>query len=318
VQTASAALNHDPWPPLRTKGDWLESPPTTQALRRLVLPMEGAKGVTDKKQQGSVSVVWTSVLTLPLVLALNPLRLGLTLFFATRPRALQSLLAYWAGTLTVSIPVLVLPLTLVQVTPMSKSFTQGLARSSTARQIQFGMGALLLSIAVVMIVRSLTRRRAQLPTPVSNTSTLVLDSNRPTAISSWLEGAQDAPTEGRSAVSRMLGRAHDAWEKNGSWWVAFIIGGLNAPAPDATVFVLAIIVASGAAIGTQVSAAIVFVIEMLAVVEITLICYFAWPAKTKAMLRPLYDWSSTHNRQVLVAILTVSGVSLVASGLHNT
>jgi hypothetical protein len=65
------------------------------------------------------------------------------------------------------------------------------------------------------------------------------------------------------------------------------------------VFVLAIIVASGAAIGTQVSVAIVFVIEVLAVVEITLICYLAWPAKTQAVNRPLHDWSSTHRRQVL-------------------
>ena len=130
-------------------------------------------------------------------------------------------------------------------------------------------------------MRSLTRRRAQLPTPVSNTSTLVVDSNPPTAISSLLEGAQDAPTEAGLQSRGLRGGAHDAWETNGSWWVAFIIGVLNAPAPDATVFVIAIIVPSGAAIGTQVSAAIVFVIEVLAVVEITLICYLAWPAKTQ-------------------------------------
>jgi hypothetical protein len=275
------------------------------------------KEPTDKNQQGSVPTMWSSVLVLPLVLALNPLRVGLTLFFVCRPRPLQSLLAYWAGTLTVSIPIVVLPLMLLHVTPMFKSIAQDLATSSTVRQLQLGLGVLALSIAALMIVRSPRRQRAQLPTQGGNTSTLVLDSNTPTAISSLLDRAQDAPTQDGSAVSRMLGRAHNAWEKNGSWWVAFVIGVLNPPAPDMTLLVLTIIVASGAAIGTQVSAAIVFVIEVLAVVEITLISYLAMPAKTTAVLRPLHDWSSAHGRQLMVALLALSGVWMVANSMHS-
>jgi hypothetical protein len=257
------------------------------------------------------------VLLLPLLLALNPARIGLLLFFASRPRPLQNLLAHWAGNLTVAIPVVLLPLMLLQVTPTFKSFVHDLATSSIVRQMQFGMGVLALSIAALMIVRLRRRRRAPLPRPAGDTSILVLDSDTPTAISSLLESAQDAPTEDRSAISRLLGRAHNAWEKNASWWVAFVIGLLMPPAPDVTVFVLAIIVASGASIGTQVSAAIVFVIEVLAVVEITLISYLAMPAKTEAVLRPLHDWSSAHRRQVLVALLTVAGVFLVANGMNS-
>ena len=258
------------------------------------------------------------MLLLPIALALNPVRIGLTLLFVSRPRPLQNLLAYWAGNLTVAIPIVVLPLTLLHVTPMLKSFVQDLATSSTVRQMQFGMGVLALSIAALMIVGSFRRQRAQLPAPGGNTSILVLDDpDTSTAISSLLESAQDAPTEDRSAVSRLLGRAHNAWEKNASWWVAFVIGLLMPPSPDITVLVLGIVATSGAAIGTQVSAAIVFVIEVLAVVEITLISYLAMPAKTTAVLRPLHDWSSAHGRQLVIALLTVAGVSMVASGMHS-
>lgn len=50
-------------------------------------------------------------------------------------------------------------------------------------------------------------------------------------------------------------------------------------------FVDTMIVASGAPIGTQFVAAIVFVIGMFAVIEITLVTYLVAPAKTQALLR---------------------------------
>ena len=62
--------------------------------------------------------------------------------------------------------------------------------------------------------------------------------------------AQDAAAEGGSAIRRLLGRARTAWE-DGFLWVAFVIGSASAPF-DTALFVVTFIVASGAAIGTQV------------------------------------------------------------------
>ena len=87
------------------------------------------------------------------------------------------------------------------------------------------------------------------------------DSNAPSAISQLLGDAQDEPTEGGSAIRRLLGRARNAWE-DGSLWVAFVIGVLSAPPPFTILFVLTTIMATGAAIGTQVGAAIAFVVGM--------------------------------------------------------
>jgi hypothetical protein len=259
------------------------------------------------------------VLVVTFLSALNPLRLALTLLVVSRPRPMQNVLAFWAGCMTGAIPAVLIPLTLLHVTPMSRYVAHGETASSTVRHVQIGSGVLALSIAALMTVRLLMRRRqqAQLPTPRGTTSTLVLDTNTPTAISRLLGRAQDAPTEGASAFRRLLHRAHNAWE-NGHVWVAYVIGMVFAgPQPDVSLFVVAIIVSSGAAIGTQVIAATAFVVGTFAIVEIILVGHLVTPAKTQAVLGPLHDWALAHRRQILVGIFAVIGVTMVARGMGS-
>ncbi|GBE68186.1 hypothetical protein MFM001_46480 [Mycobacterium sp. MFM001] len=240
--------------------------------------------------------MWGSVLGLALLATLNPVRLGLTLLMISRPRPVQNLLAYWAGGLMVTVPLLLLPLLLLHAT-LSRSLGQdpaGPATNSTGRHIQIGIGVVALSIAALMTVRFFARQRARQAAPDGNTSTGTSDSNTPIAI------------------QRLLDRAQDAWE-SGSLWVAWVIG-LVSVSIDGVLFVAAIIVASGAAIGTQVSAAIVFLVGMYAAVEVILVAYLAAPAKTEAVLRRLHDWAEAHRQQVLIAIFTVVGLSQVAQG----
>jgi Sap, sulfolipid-1-addressing protein len=272
--------------------------------------------------------MWGLLLGMALSVTLHPMRIGVILIVVSRPRPVQNLLTYWLGCMMLSVTYLLVPLMAVHVIPTFASFTKNLATpgtvaNSTARHIEFGMGVVALSIAALMAVRFSARQRAHLPTPGGDTSTLVLDSNTPTAIS-WLLGrpatgggrhrAQKAPTAGGSAIRRLLGRAHNAWE-NGSLWVSLVISIAMSPTLDAVLLIVAIIVASGAAIGTQVSAAIAFVVVMLAVEEIVLASYLVTPAKTQAVVRLLHDWGRAHRRKVLVAIFAVVGVSLVAYGM---
>ena len=79
--------------------------------------------------------------------------------------------------------------------------------------------------------------------------------------------------------------------------------------------VLTTIVASGAAIGTQVSLALAWVVGMFAVVEIILVSHVAAPAKTEAVLRLLHNWILAYRRQVLIAMIAVIGVAMVAYGM---
>ncbi len=261
--------------------------------------------------------MWDSLLVLALLAALDPVRLGITLLVISRPRPVQNLLAYGVGSLTACVHTLVLPLTLLHVTPMFRSLAQDLANPTTSTNVrhgQIGMGLLALSIAVLVAVRSLMRRRAPVTTPAGNTPNPATGSNAPASISQLLGGARDARAESGSAVRRLIARAQNSWE-SGSLWVSLVIGFLmGGPPLDGLPFVLAVIAASGAAVGTQVIAVVVFVVAMLAVVEVTLVGHLIAPAKTQAVLRHLHDWALAHRRHVLVAIFTLIGISLLVRG----
>ena len=186
--------------------------------------------------------VWGSLLGLAFLIGFNPVLLAVILLMISRPRPVQNLLAYWVGGLIVNVVCVLVPLIVLHITPTFTSFahdsaTPATTASSTVRHIQLAMGMLALSIAALMTVRSLARQRAHLSTPDGNTSIRVLDSNTPTPISPLgpLGRAQDAGTEGRSAIRRLLGRLQNAWD-NGSLWVAFVFGLGGLPPPFLVLF----------------------------------------------------------------------------------
>lgn len=262
-----------------------------------------------------------SLLVLTLMAALDPVRLGATLLMISRPRPLQNMLVYWIGGMTVGVTYMLGPLIALHVTPLFGSFARDLASpatfaNGTVRHVEIGIGVLVLSLAALMAHRFWARARAPLPTSIGATSTLATDSNPPAAISDLLGGAHDAPTGDESAIRRLLARARNAWE-DGSFWVAFVIGFLLAPPPFMTLFVDTTIVASGAAIGTQVSVAIAFVVGIQAVVEIALVSHLFRPEKTHAVLQLVHDWTRAHRQKVLVGMCFLIGGALVAQGMGN-
>jgi Sap, sulfolipid-1-addressing protein len=250
--------------------------------------------------------MWSSMAVLALPIALDPVRLGFNLLLISRPRPTQNLFVYWVGCATASVLLLLVPILTLHFTPMFSSVVQDLARpatpaSSTVRYIEIAAGVLVVSVAALMAVRFLSRQRAPVPARDADTSAVVADPDPPNPISRLL---------GR----RLVSRANNAWE-SGSLWVALAIGLWAAPNPAFVVLGLTAIVTSGAGIGMQIGAAIVFVAEVLAVVEIVLLSNLVAPTKTEALLRRLHDWTRAYRRQILVAMLTLVGLALVAQGM---
>lgn len=260
--------------------------------------------------------MWGSVLALVVLVALNPIRLGITLLVISRSRPVQNLLVYWAGCLLGCIPAMVLPLTLLHVTPMFRSFAENAAASPTIRHIQLGMGLVALSVAALIAVRPMLRKRDLQMASSGNASVPEVNPPATDPLSRLLGRDDDAATaEGRSRGRRLLARATDAWE-NGALWVSFVIGLLlGGIEPDAGLFLIAILVTSGAGTATQVIVAIVFAVGVLGIVELTLVSYAVAPAKTQAVVQLLHDWALTHRRKILIAMCIVAGVSLLLHGI---
>lgn len=261
--------------------------------------------------------MWSSVAVLALPIALDPVRLGVNLLLISRPRPAQNLLVYWIGCVTASILLLVVPLLVLHNTAAFASFVHDLANpqttaSVTVRRIEVGVGVLILAIAAATGLRAVKRRPAVRADAEKGSEPT--DSDDPSPIARLLNRGRDAPAGGGSAVQRLLGRAHRAWE-SGALWVAAVIGFWAGPNLSLVTFSLATILASGAAFGAQIGAAIVFIVVSLAVVEIVLICNLVAPARTQAALRRVHDWVGGYRIQIVVAILTLVGLAFVAQGL---
>ncbi|MEB4212025.1 GAP family protein [Mycobacterium sp. 94-17] len=220
--------------------------------------------------------------------AFDPVRLGVVLLLISRPRPVQNLLAYAVGSLTACSYMLVLPLAVLNTTPIG---VQTHANAScTFRHVQIGAGVAALVLAALTTMRPLVRSNAV--------------AARPTSLN----------TQGEPPSRQLFRRARSVWE-SGALWVALVIGiAIGGPPWDAVAFLLASIAMSGAAIGAQVVAGIALVVGMLAVVEIALIGHLVNPDKAQGMLRRLRDWASTHRRHALAAISGLAGVSLIANG----
>jgi hypothetical protein len=263
--------------------------------------------------------MWSSVLVLGLLTGLNPVRIGIAILVISRSRPLPNLLAYGAGCLTACVFGVATPLILMHVTPIFDPFVDGIATSPIVRHIQIVLGVLVLSIAALLTVHLLMRRRqpADLPLPGGNTPTPVKNAPVPSPISRLLGGPLDAPTEDESAIRRLLRRVRDAW-KDGSLWVSFLIGfGFGGIEPDAGLVLLAFILTSGAPIGAQIVAGIAFIVGILAVAEITLISYLVAPSRTQAVLQRLHDWALARSRTILIAMCVVGGITLIVRGVFS-
>ncbi|MGV0837954.1 GAP family protein [Mycolicibacterium thermoresistibile] len=270
--------------------------------------------------------MWGDVLGLALFVSLNPMLLALILLMISRPRPIPNLLAFWIGCLIVNVPIWLVPLMALHLVPSFESFARDLATPSATsgiQPLQFGTGVFCLLVAAWITVRLLRRRVAE-PVAVAaggNASTLVLDADD-SAGAAVDTATDEAPPRGRvrrgyaairAAIGRLVSRVKEAWE-NGAVWVSLVFGLAYVPPPPLILLVNTIIVASGAPIGTQVVAVLVFIVMMLAVFEIALLSYVFAPRRTETVLQPIHDWARDHRMQVLLALFAIVGTWQVVTG----
>ena len=250
--------------------------------------------------------MWGTVLVIALMTVIEPVRLGMAMFLISGRRPMHNLLAFCVGGMTTGIGVAVVVLVMLRdftsmVSQNMTSMAASIVPSSGVRHVQIVFGVLALLIAALIAVGFSVSQGA--PMPMGEPSALLR-------------------LRTRATFSRLRCRAQGTL-KSGSPWVGFVVGlSSAAPPPVEYLAALTIIRASGATVGTQLSAAVAFTVVTLAILEISLVSYLVKPAKTEAVMvqlgdwvRKLRDWQRAHRRRILAVVIAVAGVALVATGM---
>ena len=235
--------------------------------------------------------MWSAILVLSVVVAMDPVRIGITALLISRPRPMLNLLAFWLGGMAAGITVAVVVLLCLRELSLSVMRVMVSAFSSqTVAHIQVAVGVL----AVLIAARFWAHQRAPVPVSSGEASIAVLQRNA--AI-----GSRQLSIRGRLEGESLV--------------VPFVAGiGLATP-PVEYLAAITVILASTATAAAQVGAALTFTVVAFTVVEIPLIGYLATPAKTLAVVQRLNDWMSARRHAIPAVAVGACGVLLVVTGM---
>ena len=236
-------------------------------------------------------------MAIALIAALDPMRLGIAFVLISQRRPVRCLLAYWLGAMVSAIATAAVLLTVLRkLAPVLADHVAALTTSSAAGYIQIAVGLVALPLAV-LVARGVFPRQRSLE----------------------MSGAPTAPLGGPgtpSAVARLSSLAENGREDR-AFWLAFAAGTVSATPPIEYLVVIVAILGSGAAIGIQFGAALIFIVVALAAIEIPLLSCLATPARSQVLMLQLHDWVRGRARPIFAVIFAVGGLLLVAAGLAN-
>lgn len=246
--------------------------------------------------------MWTAVIIFGVGLAVDPLRLGLVAVVLARQRPVRNLVAFWLGGMIASIGLGLAVLIVfrgIALTAIEHTVSAfGNLRSSIVILDGGGLkvtaGVLLVLLAAGLVARQRVREQVGAAATQS-----VLAPQRPP-----------------NALVRLAGRSRDLLSR-GAVWPSFLVGLGSATPPVECVVLLTVIMASGTAITTQVLAFGVFTLLVLALVEIPLLTYLAKPQRTEAVLLRVNGWLGIHRQRLLQALLALTGVVLLVTGVGS-
>jgi hypothetical protein len=235
--------------------------------------------------------MWTAVIIFGLGLAVDPLRLGLVAVVLARQRPMRNLVAFWLGGMVAStalgVAVLIVfrgpALTAIEHTVSVLTNVRSSIAILDGGGLKVTLGVLILLLAAGL----LARQRA-----------VMVPQRAPNALARF------------AAPSRLSLR-------QGAAWPSFLVGLGSATPPVECVMLLTVIMASGAAVGMQMVAFVVFTFLVLALVEIPLLTYLATPQRTEAVLLRLNAWLGINRRRLVGAMLALTGVVLLATGVSS-
>ncbi|BCO98466.1 GAP family protein [Mycobacterium intracellulare] len=218
-----------------------------------------------------------------LAVSLEPFRIGMTVLMLNRPKPLLQLLAFVAGGFAMGLTVGATVLFVLRRVLLRSTYF-------TLPRVQILIGALALAAAAGLAVKIVADRRRGSPG---------VPPDRDRAGPAWLTTRLRRLLDGRSL------------------WVAAAAGlGIALPSVD-YLAALAVILASGAPVMTQLGALLMFNVIAFSLVEIPLVAYLLAPTATRAAMTALQDWIRSRRRIEVAALLVAVGLVLLAAGLAD-
>lgn len=218
-----------------------------------------------------------------LAVSLEPFRIGMTVLMLNRPRPLRQLLAFLAGGFAMGLTVGATVLFLLRRVLLRSTYF-------TLPRVQILIGALALIAAAGLAAKIVADRR---------------------------RGSRRVPPDGDSAGPAWLMTRARRLLNGHSLWIAAVAGlGIALPSVD-YLAALAVILASGAPVMTQLGALVMFNVVAFALVEIPLVASLLAPAATRAAMTALQDWIRSRRRIEVAALLAAVGLVLLAVGLAD-
>jgi hypothetical protein len=233
----------------------------------------------------------SAVFVLSVLVALDPVRIGIVALVISRPRPMQNLLAFWLGGMVAGISVaLVVLLFLREFTlPLMREVVSAMS-TPIAAQTQVAIGVLAVSSAALIWAR---QREPVLATG-GEAAVAVLRPNTSTG-------------SGRLSMRGQL--------EGGSTVMAFVAGLALATPPVEYLAAMIAILASGAPVAEQVGAALMFTVVAFTVAEVPLVSYLVTPTKTLAVVQRLNDWMNERHHVIPAVVFGACGVLLVVTGM---
>lgn len=212
--------------------------------------------------------------------SLEPFRIGMTVLMLNRPRPRLQLLAFLGGGFAMGITVGATVLFVLRRILLGSTYF-------TLPRVQILIGVVALVAAAAVAAKVAADR---------------------------FSGRDTAPPSGNGGAGRLTTWARRLLDGR-SLWVAAVAGlGIALPSVD-YLAALAVILASGAAVTTQVGALLMFNAIAFALVEIPLITYLIAPEATRASMTALQDWMRSRRRVEVACLLAGVGGVLLAVGV---
>ena len=244
--------------------------------------------------------MWSAVLLFGIIAAQDPVRIGIMALLISRPRPLSNLLAYWAGLMATGFGAALAALFLLHdfLIPVVR-LVHSIAAHPAVPPIQIVLGVLAISAAATLALPRSVRQTAYALMPAGDPAPQTMEAESSKGFSrltlprlSWT-----AVLEGKSLGMPFVAGLCTSTQLLEFWGAMLVI------------------LASGAAVGTQVAAALVFTLVAYTITEIPLVAYLVTPARTQAVVMGIHGWLCSRRRTIFAVLIGAFGAMILAKGL---